>query len=40
MVFLTHDSDEDIDQEYPSNVSDSDMVFNDPDMLDALPPHG
>jgi hypothetical protein len=32
--------DEDIDQEYPANVSDSDMVFTDPAMLNLLPTHG
>lgn len=32
--------DEDIDQEYPANVSDSDMVFTDPAMLNMLPTHG
>jgi hypothetical protein len=32
--------DEDIDQDYPANVSDSDMVYSDPEMLKALPTHG
>ncbi|KAH8657193.1 fungal-specific transcription factor domain-containing protein [Tricladium varicosporioides] len=32
--------DDDIDQEYPTNVSDSDMIFTDVNMLSHLPQHG
>ncbi|KAH6669821.1 fungal-specific transcription factor domain-containing protein [Halenospora varia] len=32
--------DNDIDQEYPANVSDSDMIFTDVNMLSHLPQHG
>jgi hypothetical protein len=32
--------DEDIDQEYPANVADEDMIYTDTDMLRILPTHG